>query len=679
MTFRAAILGLLGAALVAGFGYVNDQVMRLTYMVGNHFPISVFGLLILFMLVGNPLLHRLRPPWRLRPGELAVIFGLMLVACSIPGSSLMRSFFTTLVMPIQHNASTPGWRKNAVMSYVPAAMMPAGGTFDPEVMEGYLSGRGQEGRSIGREDEPGHKLARPLKWWIPLLLLSATAVISLSLVVHRQWASHERLRYPVSNFAEAVISQSPGRATGPVFRARAFWIGLGVIFAIHVVNGIHAWDPDFLEVQRQFDFREILNKWPKLARAPGGAGLLFNPTIYPSVVAFAYFLASDVSFSLGIAQYVCVLVTAGLISAGVDVSFGYMTGGPMGWMLFGSGLGVALILLYIGRRYYGQVARQAVGLRSGEAVESGAVWALRVLVLAAAGITGILVYLGLDWPLAVLAVLLTLMLFLVMARVNAESGLFYFQPYWQPLGVLMGLFGLSALGPEALVIVGIWSTVMTIDPRECLMPFMVNVLKLCDDHRIRPARVAGLSVGAFALGLAVAVPVVLWANYNRGVPRWDGWATQSVPKFTFNAAESAVTKLKLSGELEASEQRTAWQRLKNIRPERKFLWAAGLGLVLVLSVSFLRLRLAWWPIHPVLFLVVGTWPLTNFGPSFLLGWLVKVGITRLGGGGKYRKYRPFMVGLIAGDLLGGLLWMVIGAIYYGVTGLEPKQYIIFPT
>jgi len=32
--------------------------------------------------------------------------------------------------------------------------------------------------------------------------------------------------------------------------------------------------------------------------------------IYPSVVAFAYFLASDVGFSLGISQYVCVLATA---------------------------------------------------------------------------------------------------------------------------------------------------------------------------------------------------------------------------------------------------------------------------------------------------------------------------------------------------------------------------------
>jgi hypothetical protein len=81
----------------------------------------------------------------------------------------------------------------------------------------------------------------------------------------------------------------------------------------------------------------------------------------------------------------------------------------------------------------------------------------------------------------------------------------------------------------------------------------------------------------------------------------------------------------------------------------------------------------------VLFLVAGTWPLANFGPSFLLGWMIKVAITRLGGGARYRQFRPLMIGAVGGDLLGGLLWMVIGAIYYGLTGLQPKSYIIFPT
>ncbi|GAG30654.1 unnamed protein product, partial [marine sediment metagenome] len=72
MTLRAVILGVLCAMFIAGFGYINDQVLRSTFLVGNHFPIGVFGGLIVLLLAINPLLYRLRRRWRLRPSELAV-------------------------------------------------------------------------------------------------------------------------------------------------------------------------------------------------------------------------------------------------------------------------------------------------------------------------------------------------------------------------------------------------------------------------------------------------------------------------------------------------------------------------------------------------------------------------------------------------------------------------------
>ena len=36
--------------LIAGLGYLNDWVFRLNHIAGNHFPISVFGGLVLFAL-----------------------------------------------------------------------------------------------------------------------------------------------------------------------------------------------------------------------------------------------------------------------------------------------------------------------------------------------------------------------------------------------------------------------------------------------------------------------------------------------------------------------------------------------------------------------------------------------------------------------------------------------------
>jgi hypothetical protein len=104
-----------------------------------------------------------------------------------------------------------------------------------------------------------------------------------------------------------------------------------------------------------------------------------------------------------------------------------------------------------------------------------------------------------------------------------------------------------------------------------------------------------------------------------------------------------------------------------------------MGVVLVAVFSILRLRFTWWPLHPVMFLVWGTYPMMRFSHSFLLGWAIKVAVTRLGGGRKYRELMPFMIGAIAGDLLGGLVFMILGGAYYGTEGvIPPAVYRIFP-
>ncbi|MHC4506819.1 MAG: hypothetical protein ACYTFI_26310, partial [Planctomycetota bacterium] len=54
MTIRAVVVGLLGATFIAGFTYFNDNIMRQTLLIGNFMPHSVYGTLILFLLVVNP-------------------------------------------------------------------------------------------------------------------------------------------------------------------------------------------------------------------------------------------------------------------------------------------------------------------------------------------------------------------------------------------------------------------------------------------------------------------------------------------------------------------------------------------------------------------------------------------------------------------------------------------------
>ena len=100
MTLRAVILGLLGAAFVCVYTYFNDAVMHQTMFVGNTMPMCVYGGLLLFVLVVNPLLRRLGAGrYAFSGAELAASLVIALAACCIPGSGLMRTFTSTLIMP----------------------------------------------------------------------------------------------------------------------------------------------------------------------------------------------------------------------------------------------------------------------------------------------------------------------------------------------------------------------------------------------------------------------------------------------------------------------------------------------------------------------------------------------------------------------------------------------------
>jgi hypothetical protein len=676
VTIRAVILGLLGAIALAGFGYINDNYMRLTMLVGNHLPISVFGVLIVLAMVVNPLLYLVR--WRLKSAELGVITGMLLIAAAIPGSGLMRTFTTTLILPIQSNRANPGWQSRHVLDYAPPSFLVNDGRYDPRVVDGFNTGLSTANQNIGVGDVPWWAWARPLSTWLPIILLVSLSSICLGLIVHHQWSVRERLRYPIAAFATSLMEQDPDRAVGSIFRNRLFWIGFGAVFLLHLVNGAQAWYPESIHIDTNWMLNPVFQKWKLLQKTGGDGWWLINITLYPTVIAFGFLLASEVSFSLGISQLLIVLVTGALLSLGIDTNFDHMRGGTISFQRYGSAIGIVMLLLYTGRRYYWQLAKEAITFIPQQETQPYAVWAFRVLIASVAGTVIILSSLGLPWPIALFAVTTILVLYLVIARINAETGAFFVQPWWQPVGIAYGLFGMSALGPGAVAILALLTAVLTVDPRECLLPFFVNALKIGEGQKVKPARVGPLSAVVFMVALAVAVPVAIYCNYNNGIGKFDGW-TKGVPDMAFNMVDMTATEMAASDSLAESAAFTPLQRLTHMNPDTKFVWGAGIGLALALIFSALRLRFTWWPLHPILLLVWGTYPMWCFAPSFLFGWFIKAMVTRFGGTRAYRMATAFMFGAIAGDLLGGLLFMGIGAAYYLIKeGAAPKPYSVFP-
>ncbi len=673
MSFRSILIGILGAvAMGAGGQYVNKYIPGARGLIRGHLPVSVFGMMIFFVLFINPLIARIRASWRFRPAEIALIMALILVACGITDAGLMRQIPKAPIQPVLMNRTHPGWQRANLIEETPSALLVNEGQFDDRIIEDYVTAMGEPGRPIHIREVHWQAWWRPLAIWGGIFLLFAIGVISLSVVVHRQWAERERIRYPLAELTQSLLAQDDQGRTA-IFGSRLFWLGVLVPLFIRVVNGIYMWtDGKSVEIPMTLDFSALGEGFPEFMSTPG-AGSLTALTFYPACIGFTYLLASDIGFSLGIANFLNVLALYLLLMFGVNTSGGVIEGGIVQAHSFGSFLAMAVMLIYVGRRYYWQTAKEAVTFVPQKETNAAGVWALRSLVLTMAGVTAILWAVGLDLPIAILAVLGTLLLFFIMARINAETGVFFLAPAWQMPVIVTGLFGLGVLGPRVIIVLGLMMFIMSIDPFECMMPFVVNGLKIATGTLLKPGRVGLIMAGTVALTLAITIPTALWADHNHAANLRRGWSSDRI----YNVAEKSASQLDALGTTETVREYGALDRIRNMRPDSRFMIPMLSGFLLLIGCSVLRLRFTWWPLHPVILLLFGAMLFGRFSFSFLLGWAIKSAVSKFGGAAKYTETKPLMIGVIAGDLLGGFLFMIIAWIYFALTGTAGKEMMLW--
>ncbi len=670
MTKRSALVGILVAVLLGAWGqYAGKYIPGSWGLIRGHLPVSVFGALIFFVMAVNPLLRRIRASFAFAPGEIAIVMGLALVGCGIADAGMMRYFPRQLVTPIRQEQIRPGWQETGVLAHTPPSMLANNGQYDEEIIEGFFSAAGEPDRILPFRDVPWQAWRKPLTFWGALIALFMLANICMGVVVHRQWADKERLRYPLAEIATTLLrADADGKPA--VFRNRIFWIGLAVPFAIRMINYLNNWFPNSVEIPLSFDFSALRDAFPELMSTPG-ASHFASPRIYPAVIGLAFLLASDIGLSLSLANVLSVAVLFAMMGFGADLSGSTMQGGYLPWQTFGAYLGMAFIAIYVGRRYYWQTLKSAVTFSAPQETHASSVWALRLFLLFAILSVAILTAAGMDWSLAALVWGVMALLVFVCARMNAECATFILEPGWAAPGILIGLFGMTSLGPRIIIILGMLMYLVQVEVIESMMPYVVNGLKMSADVGERKIGKTGMVFGAgLLLAIAIAIPTALWADYHhpaavrRGADGINIWDT----------ASRSITEANLAGEPVASERETGFARWRRMRPDRRFLAGVAIGFSALIVLSILRLRFAWWPLHPIIVLVFGTWFAARFGFSFFLGWAIKIAVMKYGGGQKFTQVKPAMIGLIVGDLAGGFVMMAGNGLYYAFSGSPAPQF-----
>jgi len=324
------------------------------------------------------------------------------------------------------------------------------------------------------------------------------------------------------------------------------------------------------------------------------------------------------------------------------------------------------------------VLRKSFFLKDSDEPGAAAVWGGRVLFLASGAFVLQLIGVGIDWQLAALYTFFFLLISLVLSRVVAETGAFFIHCWFYPGALLVTFLGSSAFGPSTMATLYLITVILMIDPREIFMPFVVHSLALFDRTHVKLGRPAMMGVAVVVVGLTVAATATLYWQYDRGcMTVGDGWSL-NVMRWPFDNAAKLDRRLEALGQTAEAGYVAprGWARFVHAKPHKGGVIGFSCAFLLVLLFTYFRMHWPRFPLHPVLFIVLGTYQSRYMGFSFLVGWLIKAGVVKYGGGRLYAKLKPLMIGLIAGEMMAGAVTMAIGAIYYLINNEPPKPYII---
>jgi len=627
ITARSVLLGLLLAGGLVALTPYNDYVVGNTYIAGNHFPVgAVFLLLVLSLL--NLIVHRRRGRALLSAGEIGVIYIIIMVTSGIPSSGLLRYMIPVSTAPFYY--ANPGNRWDQILwGYIPTWL-----GVDGEAATWFWEGL-PEGAGV-----PWGRWWTSLSRWGILFGSFWLMMVCLAALVRRQWVDRERLTFPLVQFPVEVLRADERGPSAPFFRNRLVWIGSGLVFVVHVVNGLHQYFPAIPAVPTFWDISGTLPGRPWNAAAPLYLGLFF------SAIGFGYLLSLEVA--CGFWFSVLYIKLQGIALAAIGYEGGSAWGGAISqvsmYQQMGGLLALAFVLIWFLRGTFADALRKTIG-RAPEVEDEGEPVPYRLAMV------GLLVGLGVSyaWLLAAgmtpafaaLALVFFLCIVIVLTRIVAEAGILMIHVAFAPTDYLLMFGGSTALGPGNLTALTFVDCALTFDLREFLMPSVLNAFRLSESQGVSPRRMVPIIAVALIVCVLIAAPVYLLTFYRPGAAQ-----VANVVELDYHPRRFIGT---LASRLEAPVQPGALGYI-----------SAASGVAIVSALAWLRLNYVWWPVHPLGFVMATSWASLNLWFALFLGWLLKLLTIHYGGLRGYVQFRPLAMGIIMGDILGGVLWIIAG-------------------
>lgn len=627
VTPLAVLIGL--ALIVVNNWWITVIEVRWYMMDGTCLPLFITPIFILFVLCMLNMLIRRISGWGLRKGELLTIYIMVVIAATLASHDMIQNLFGVLGHPYGMANESNQYEK-LFWKYLPSHCFVS----DKAALKGFFAG--------GMNPIPFEILKfwiAPLAIWGSLVLVLIAMMLSMNILIRKQWTENEKLVFPLVQLPVAMTADD----SGPRFYAnKLMWIGFSIAFIIGLINGLHQLYPSmpYLQGVKSFDLGQYFpdRPWSAVNRLRA-----FQITMYPFTIGLAYFIPLDLSFSCWffyVARKAWQVIGA---MAGWD---GAGTSGFPYWDAQSSGawLALSVVIILAAKPHLKSVWRQAFLTDGGspEEIRDSSLYRKSFYVLGFGSLLliGLSMWMGMKLYYAVLFFAIYFLIAIAITRVRAELGTPHEIYFVNPQQIMVGLLGFNIIGIANMTVLQsmYWFNRCY---RSHPMPNQLEAMKMAEGTgiKIRPL------IFVLMLSTVVGLLSTYWANLH---VTYDGGA----------AAKCAVGFKKWVGD-------ESFNRLGDLiknRPSTDLVWIihVALGAAIVVGLSLMRGAFVGWPFHPAGYALAISFAMDYFWFAFFVAWLLKFLIIRYGGMKLHNAFVPFFLGLVLGDFFIGSVWAIIG-------------------
>ena len=627
VTLRAIVVGLILIPINSYWIFMSEIIRYKGHPTTiSLFYSCVFNLVILILL--NGVIRRYAPKWVFSQSELITIYVMLNIGAALVGHDSIQILVSLMPYATYMAVSRPENKWGPLFAdRLPDWLV----VKDPIAIKNFYHG-GQ--RFIAPENL--HAWIVPVLWWAAFIIVLGGMFLCMNVLLRKQWTECEKLSYPLVQLPLDMTVEG-----APLFKEKLLWYGFCIVAAIDIINGLNALYPSIPHIPIKLGDQSAIfttRPWNNI----GGLNIMF----YPFGIGLGMLLPVDLLFSCWFFFWFWkaeMILTSAL-------GFDSIPNMPfINEQSFGAYMGICVFALMVSRRHFIDLGKHFLGRKkdmddADEPIRyKSAMW---FILLGAVFLTIFSRAAGLSPWLIPPFFLIFFAMSIAVTRMRAELG----PPSHDlhnggPDRILADLLGPRTLGTSSQSVFSMFFW-FNRAYRSHQMPFQLEGFKMAErTHTSYRGLFVAIAI-ATVFGTFIAFYVILALLYKFGA----GSATLGPPNVPMIFGSEPWNRME------------SWVK-SPASPDSYTAIAIVVGFAVTILLNSLRMKVGWFPFHPVGFAVSGSWSMGLLWLPMFIAWVIKLLMLRYGGLKLYRRALPFFLGVILGECVVGSFWTIWGVIF----------------